>query len=419
MSLDLLSVLADREQWNRFHRYIKGDVLPKEISQVMKDIKDFYTKHPDEEDIDWERFSEWFCLVKHGDWKPDKLEVYQRLFDRLSDHEETCVAEAIIEKYIKQEYSALIADIALKGAEGNEIDFGDIISTIDELNVELGVASEEDDYVVSTDLAAIVEEMEASGLKWRMSFLNKSIGDLLPERFVCVSARPGTGKTTFLASEASFMAEQLPDDRPVLWINNEESGGAVFLRIVQATLQTEEALIRANPVQALDDYAKKVGHKDKVVVINKADATVSDIEAYCKKYNPGLIIIDQLWKVHGFEKSSGTDTARLGAIYRWGREIAKKYAPVITVHQLKTEADFVEYVPLSMLYLSGTIIQGEVDNMICIGANNKPGQEKYRFINIAKSKAVCGSEVDPLLRDGKQIVEIVPDKATYQEAELL
>ena len=418
MSLDLLSILSARDQWNRFNKYIRGEVLAKEISQIMKDMKEYYSKHPEEEMIDWEAFSEWFCHVVHSTWKPEKLEVFQRLFERLAEHEETCVAESIIEKYIKQEYAAHIADIALRGAEGEAIEFDTIYSKLEEMNIELGTAIEQDDYIVNTDLAAIVEDMEASGLKWRMPFLNKSIGDLLPERFVCVSARPGTGKTTFLASEASYMATQLPNDRPVLWINNEESGGAVFLRIVQAALQTEEALIRAAPARALSEYATVVGDKDKIVVVNKADASVSDIEAYCKKYNPGLIIIDQLWKVHGFEKSSGTDTARLGAIYRWGREIAKKYAPVITVHQLKTEADFVEYVPLSMLYLSGTIIQGEVDNMICIGANNKPGQESLRFINIAKSKAVCGSEVDPLLRDGKQVVEIIPDKAMYKEIEL-
>lgn len=418
MSLDLLSVVANRENYNRFSKFIKGDVLPKETKQVLEDVKKYYAKHEEVEDIDWERFSEWFTLVEHSSWKKDKLEIFSNLFTRLAEHEETEVAESIIEKYIKQEYAANVADLALRGAEGETINWEDIESLITEMNLELGIATEEDDYIVGSDLESIVEELETGGLKWRMKFLNKSIGDLLPERFVCVAARPGTGKTTFLASEATFMASQLPNDRPVLWFNNEESGQAVFLRTVQAALQTEEALIKASPKAALSDYATTVGDKDKIIIVNKADATTHDIEQYCKKYNPGLIIIDQLYKVHGFEKSSGNDTARLGAIFRWGREIAKKYAPVITVHQLKTEADFVEYPPLSMLYLSGTIIQGEVDTQIMIGCNNKPGQEKLRFVGITKSKAVSGSDVDPLMRDGKAIVEIVPEKAMYKEEEL-
>lgn len=418
MSLDLLSVMANRNYYNRFSKFIKGDTLPKETKQILQDLKDYYEDHPEEEEIDWARFSEWVVLVKHPTWNQDKLELFSNIFIKLEEHEETCVAESIIEKYIKQEYAAHVADIALRGAEGEVIDFSDIESKISEMNIELGLATEEDDYIIASDLEAIVEELETGGLKWRMKFLNKAIGDLLPERFVCVAARPGTGKTTFLASEASYMAEQLPDDRPVLWINNEESGQAVFLRVVQAALQTEEALIKASPKAALSDYEKVVGHKDKIIIVNKADASINDIEQYCKKYNPGLIIIDQLYKVHGYEKSSGNDTARLGAIFRWGREIAKKYAPVITVHQLKTEADFVEYPSLAMLYLSGTIIQGEVDTQIMIGCNNKPGQEKLRFVGITKSKAVSGSDVDPLMRDGKTIVEIVPEKAMYKEEEL-
>lgn len=418
MSLDLLSVVANRENYNRFSKFIKGDVLPKETKQVLEDVKKYYDKHDEVDDIDWERFSEWFTLVEHSSWKRDKLEIFSNLFTRLAEHEETEVAESIIEKYIKQEYAANVADLALRGAEGETINWEDIESLITEMNLELGIATEEDDYIVGSDLEAIVEELETGGLKWRMKFLNKSIGDLLPERFVCVAARPGTGKTTFLASEATFMASQLPNDRPVLWFNNEESGQAVFLRTVQAALQTEEALIKSSPKAALSDYAATVGDKDKIIIVNKADATTHDIEQYCKKYNPGLIIIDQLYKVHGFEKSSGNDTARLGAIFRWGREIAKKYAPVITVHQLKVEADFVEYPSLSMLYLSGTIIQGEVDTQIMIGCNNKPGQKRLRFVGITKSKAVSGSDVDPLMRDGKAIVEIVPEKAMYKEEEL-
>ena len=107
-------------------------------------------------------------------------------------------------------------------------------------------------------------------------------------------------------------------------------------------------MIKGSPTEALKEYTKLVGRKDKIVVINKADLTTTEIEDYCKKYNPGVIIIDQLWKVHGYEKTSGTDTARLGAIFRWGRELAKKFAPVITVHQLKTEANFVEYPSMDM-----------------------------------------------------------------------
>jgi replicative DNA helicase len=63
------------------------------------------------------------------------------------------------------------------------------------------------------------------------------LGSLRKGDFGFVFARPETGKTTFLASEISFMAEQLSDDDgPSLWINNEEQSEKPMLRCIQATL---------------------------------------------------------------------------------------------------------------------------------------------------------------------------------------
>lgn len=414
MSVELLHILGKRDNYFRFIKYIKTDVLPKEVTTVIKDLEDYYKVI--EKDIDWGEFSSWFCIAKHSSFKPETLETYQNIFTKLEEYEDTPVAEKIVEKLIMQDCAANIAEVALICAEGGEFDFEDVVDKISQMQQEIGLVNELDDYVVDTDLEAIVKELEFGGLKWRMKFLNKAIGDLLKERLICVAARPNVGKTTFLATEASNFAAQLPNEKCVLWLNNEESGQAVFFRIVQAALQEEEGVIKASPAEALKEYSKLVGRKDKIVVINKADLTTTEIEDYCKRYNPGVIIIDQLWKVHGYEKTSGTDTARLGAIFRWGRELAKKYAPVITVHQLKTEANFVEYPSMDMLYLSGTVIQGEVDTMIMIGSNNNPGQEDFRYVSITKQKMASGSDVDPKLREGKEIVTIDRHKAMFVES---
>ena len=419
MSLDLLSILGTRKNYYRFSKFLKLEVLPKETQQIIQDLNKFYKLNESVDVVDWESFGEWFVLVEHSAWKQEKLDTFSNLFTRLCEHEESGVAEAIIEKYVIQEAANTIAELALKGAEGDVLNYDDIKTIINEMELEIGKVNELDDYVVTTDLEAIVNELETGGMKWRTTFLNRSIGDLLPERLVCVAARPNVGKTTFLATEATNFAAQLPDEKCVLWLNNEESGKAVFFRIVQACLQEEEGVLKASPIEALKEYTVKIGRKEKIVLINKADLTTDQIEEYCKKYNPGVIIIDQLWKVHGFEKSSGTDTARLGAIFRWGREIAKRYAPVITVHQLKTEAHHVEYPSMDMLYLSGTVIQGEVDTMIMIGNNATPSQEKLRFMGITKQKMASGSDVDPKLREGRHVLEIVPEKAMFKELEAI
>jgi replicative DNA helicase len=77
---------------------------------------------------------------------------------------------------------------------------------------------------------------------WRLKSLNTALGSLRMGDFGFVFARPETGKTTFLASEVTFMAEQTEGN--ILWFNNEEQGGKVKSRCYQATLGlTTKAII--------------------------------------------------------------------------------------------------------------------------------------------------------------------------------
>lgn len=417
MSLDLISILAsDKDVYNRFSRFIKPETLSKEAATLVTDIGEYYKAHPSAHEVEWEQFSEWFRIVQHSAWKEDKLNNFDKVFTRLASHEVTEVAESIIEKCVTQDYCQRIADITLRGAEGHSINLDDVAVLLEDYNQETDRVSKLDSYIVTDDLEELIHSVVDEGFRWRMDFLNKSIGNLRKGKLVCFAARPNTGKTTWLAAEATYMASQMGDDEYVLWFNNEEAGGDVKLRIIQAALQTETANIRANPKKSLDDYKAAIaGNADKIKVIDKADLNTKDVEEFLRTHNVKLIIFDQLWKVHGYERSSATDTARLGAVYQWAREIAKKYAPVITVHQVKTEGEGVEYLTPSMLYLSGTVIQGEVDSLILMGRNYNAGQENNRFIIIGKNKGAYGPDVDITLREGRTAVMIVPETAEFIE----
>ena len=94
----------------------------------------------------------------------------------------------------------------------------------------------------------------------------------------------------------------------------------------------------------------------------------------------------------------------------WGREIAKAYAPVITVHQADGTAEGVQWIDMSQLYMSKTGIQGEADAIITIG--RQPDKGNARFMYIPKNK-MTGNV--PSLRNGKFEIEIVPDLARFKE----
>lgn len=416
MSLDLLHVLSNRSLYERYSRFVKPEALPADVRVLVQDLGKFFSDHPSVDDIDWEQFSEWFKIVQHSTYKEDKFLMYDKLFNRLATESPTDVAETIVSRYILQDYAARIADIALAGAEGNPFDVDDITALVEMYNEEVDRVSKLDSYVVSDSLDDILKTVVEGGYNWRMPFLNKSIGNVRPGKLICFAARPNVGKTTFLASETTYLASQLAPDECILWFNNEEAGSDVKLRIYQAALQMTVDDIRADPKTALAKYKTAInGDTGKIIVIDKADINVKDVEEFCRNHKVKVIVFDQLWKVHGFEKTSATDTARLGHIFQWAREIAKKYAPVITVHQLKTEADGVEYPTPAMLYLSGTVIQGEVDSLILMGRNYAPGQERNRFISIGKNKGAYGPEVDLSLSEGKHAIRIVPETAEFIE----
>lgn len=82
-------------------------------------------------------------------------------------------------------------------------------------------AKEEKFEFISDDLEELADSaVKQQGLRWRLSTLNQMLGSLRKGDFGFIFARPETGKTTFLASETTFMAEQLsPDSGPIIWFN--------------------------------------------------------------------------------------------------------------------------------------------------------------------------------------------------------
>lgn len=417
MSTALLSVLSNKENYDRFARFVKPELLPPEIRIIFNDIKDYYKGNPHETDIDWVAFGEWFKIVQHPTYTREKHETYDKLFDRLIEYEGTDLEETIIEKYILQDTCQQIADLALRGAEGDAIDIADIEAAITYYSDQIGRVSQLESYIVTDDLDEILEDVVTQGYEWRMQFLNQAIGNIRKGKLICFAARPSVGKTTWLASQVTYLASQLEEDECILWFNNEEAGKDVKLRLVQAALQVEEEAIRLNPKKALDDYKKAInGPPSKIKLIDKADINTKDVEEFVKNHNVKAVVFDQLWKVHGFEKTAATDTARLGSIYQWARELGKKNEiAVITVHQVKTEGEGVEYLTPNLLYLSGTVIQGEVDSLILMGRNFKEGQELNRYISIGKNKGAYGPHVDPLLAEGKTAIMISPRTAEFLE----
>jgi len=234
-------------------------------------------------------------------------------------------------------------------------------------------------------------------------------GMLLVRRNGAVAVSGNTGKTTFLASEVSYFAEQC--DSPILWFNNEEQGSKVKLRIYQASLGIGLTELLNNR----DKYGKQFFDKTarKIILNDAANTTKNDVQRLIELYQPGCIVFDQLDKIQGF--SGDREDIRLGNIYIWARNIAKQYCPVIGVCQADATGEGKRWLTMDNVASAKTTKQAEADWIIGIGKTHNENEEYFRYLSICKNKLLGDEDTDPILRHGHLTVKINPYIARYED----
>lgn len=409
--LELLHIFSNRYNYYKYIKYITHHVVPIESWKILTTLDEWYKEDDTRIEVDWKSFGTYFLTIKFPSLSVEQQEIYKTLFAKLVlgvEFDET-LTKNLIEHYRLREYGSRIADVALKIAEGDDTkDIEDIQTHVNDYLVEAEHIGTDDEYVDTSTFIEIVEELEhGDGLDWRLNCLNNSCGKLRKGNLVVLGARAEVGKTSFLASEATHMASQMK--QPVLWINNEEERKAVRSRLYQTALGMSYAELRKDPLKAVEEYNRLVG-KDCIIIVDKADITVYEVHKYIDQYKPGLIIVDQLWKVHGYE-GKGTSAQVMGALFRHAREWAKRYAPVIAAHQADTAAIGERWLEMHQLYESKTALQGEADLIITIGVDKEVGYENSRFINIPKNKLPTPKMPD--MRHAKWECDFNPETGRY------
>lgn len=413
MDVELLLVMRTRANHDKWCRFVKPQAVGEETWNILQAMGEWFKHNPDADEINWSTFNAWFSLVRHAKMEKGKLAVHKGIIETLAtsaDPDPTAI-KPLVEGLITRDYASQIAERALRIADGDfTVNMGSIVDLCSSRDSAIGKITDTDRHILLPTLEGL-EAVSAPGLRWRMECLNMALGDARQGDLIVVSTRPDTGKTTFLASEATFMAPQLKGDKCVLWVNNEEEGNKVFRRIIQSALGRKTASLDANLPGALGDYKTLMGGRmDRIIMLNKADVHVRDVEHMLTKYDVGLVLFDQLWKVHGFDEAAGNEVTRQTMLFNWAREVAKKYGPVITVHQADGSAEGVKWINMSQLYGSKTGIQGEADAIITIGRTPETGDTRYLYIPKNKMNAR-----DPSLRNGMFEIEIEKDVGRFKE----
>lgn len=409
----LLSIMTNKNNLIKYHRYIKDHTIAKETKQLLKDFEkymDIY--HVD--DVNLSDFATWFTTMGHPSMKGDDVALYKKLLEKIQEQLDSpsMITQSVVEHFIELDYAHRIKHESEQVELGLEDTLDKVMDIVLEYDTQKITLDDEEDPFATTDLAELIDSTIAGGgVDWRLDELNEILGPLRKGDFVVVAARPETGKTTLVASEVTFMAPQLEDEQTVLWICNEEGGNKIQFRVFQAALGKTKADIMSDIPSAQSDIESILGRNDKIHVYHNPYINYRDVDRLCEKYNPGIIIFDQLDKIQGF--TADRDDLKLQKLYQWAREKANVYGPVISVSQCDGTAEGVRYPMMGQLAGSKTAKQGEADAIIMVGMDVDPSMEYTRFINVPKNKLAGGTKSLESRRHGKAEVTIQPDIARY------
>lgn len=401
VELSLIKYLLNKEAYNKYNSYINIKDFNDEYKIVFNCLSSYYSCN--EQDLSVQDLGNLIFSCN-----PKDKEFYNAFLDNLTNY--TPVESTVIELINSIKRKKVLQDLSISAyevAEGKK-DFSAVEKCITELNVQETAG---DFSFVTDDLEELVNEnVKKSGFRWRLDCLNKSLGSLRQGDFGFIFARPETGKTTFLASEVSHMLTQTGGN--ILYLNNEEQGSKVMLRVYQAFFGVTTQQLYGNIHHYRDLFKESTGSRLKLY--DSAQINRQTVENLCKEFNPSLIIFDQLDKIEGFKAER--DDLLLGAKYQWARELAKLYGPVIGVCQADGTGEGVRWLTMAHVANAKTAKQAEADWILGIGAIHDSGYESIRFLNISKNKLIGDTDSDPALRHGKLQCILEATIARYMDA---
>ena len=400
----------DKDYYNKYYKYINLNYIKVNYSNHYKlfiSIDSYYNNYKDrnsitKQELETEYNSNYYLQEQ------ERKELHE-LVNRIEEQELTNIEQLkdLLTEHKRRALAGDVARIALDVEDGNA-DMDALMTKISELDI--AEPDSDDVDFVNMDLEYLFEQQAQNpGLRWRLDWLNKSLGSLRKGNFGFVFARPETGKTTFLASEITHMIKQTDGD--ILWFNNEEDGKAVAFRIYQAYFGQTLQQLRQTKASNNGIYKEEVGNRIKL--LDTVDSSnYKRIEEIIKASNPALIIFDQIDKIKGFK--ADRNDLELKQIYQWAREIAKAYAPVIAISQASGEAEGKLWLTMDMVDSSKTAKQGEADWILGIG-KEQDNTSRMRYFNIPKNKLVGDEDTLPDMRHGQGQILIKPEIARYED----
>ena len=386
----ILKLMLNKKFYVQYKGQISRNVFQGSFGALFETIQKAHEKYDADLSVD-----ELYTLHT-GVYNPALTRAAKEQFSELvEDIKETtepseAIAKDIVNIMSQRDVAQRIAIEATEIFNGKPAEF-DIINKIIE-DHKKGLPEEKMESVTD-DIEDLIRQLNVIS-KWQFNLmrLKENISGVGPGNLVIVFARPEVGKTAFwvsLVAGPNGFAEQGAKIHAFI---NEEPAVRTQMRAITCFTGLNREQISENIDEAYEEW-KRI--KDNIEMIDTVDWTVQDIDRHCEKYNPDVVVIDQLDKI-GITGSFARTDEKLRAVYTSAREIAKRRnCVVIAVSQASADAHNRNSISFDMMENSKTGKAAEADLIIGIGNNTTADPtNNIRVLNVSKNK-ITGWHGDP------------------------
>jgi replicative DNA helicase len=354
---------------------------------ILADFEKYFEKFPTHTSVDMTTF-----LPRFKAWHPkmsdEKFNSFRAMLLNTVAEPDEDQRKNILAELSELELMTKLANLAEEFQQGELPDAYDAVNrTMDSFRDRTGRRAIS--YIDIPIGELLQDEFDDTGVSWRLDCLNASMRRLRPGDFGIIAGRPDKGKTSFISSEVTFFADQLPSDRNIVWLNNEGPGKRIIPRLYQSALNLSMNDMKALHSEGVlvDKYREAIGGRlDKIRIVDVHGFATGQIESILEESNPGVIVYDMIDNIRGFGDAARTDLM-LEEMYKWARERSVKYDCIgLATSQISNDGDGLQFPTLGMLKDSKTGKQGACDFQLMIGASNDIGLAGSRFISLPKNK---------------------------------
>ncbi|QIG67196.1 putative DNA helicase DnaB-like protein [Rhizobium phage RHEph27] len=411
----LLRLIKHRKEWSMLKDVIPKSNLSDETLALVADFGKYFEAYPSHEQLDLLTFMPKF-RTWHAGITDDQFASYTAILRNISPEPDEDQRRNILQDLADIELMTKVANTIEQFKDGEVVDpYSSITEQLDNYRKRRGLKVMT--YIDTPIGDLLQQEFDDAGVKWRLNALNNSTRPLRPGDFGIVAGRPDQGKTTFITSEATYWAPQLPDDLNVIWLNNEGPGDRIIPRLYQSALgiSMSDMKLMHSEGKLVDAYRAKIGGRlDKIRVFDIHGKTTGMVANILEENKAGIAIFDMIDNIHGFGDAARTDLM-LEKMYQWARELMVRLNCIgIATSQISQDGDDMRFPALPMLKDSKTGKQGACDFQLMIGSISDPAFQYSRFLSLPKNKLMRPDGK----KDPKAEVQFDPVRARYEDMQM-